>query len=455
MHCRCDRTESGRTSAPIDARMEPESADRSTSTTGSGRRLTLPHRGHAQDDAEQRAAAGEAVDEHDGPGAATASRASRSGAGRRGPARRGRQSAAPVPTAPQSSAAAHAALPAAPNSPMAPLIARHDGSHVPNTVGNRLRLDGVEARGVRGRVHHIDVVRRQPGIVEASRIVRASGSGRDRATRSPAPPRSTAATPRISPRVGPRRGRRLEPEHERAFAHDEPAPLGIERRQPPRERRLGRHHLEAIVRLEERLVDRVDATGDDAPRPVPPATRSTAPTTAARPDASLWLTVTLGPRSLNSRPVRPAAEFPTVLSKSSAGAPVGTAAKQRVQELLGGLAAGRPGAEQHAGCVVAIGIDGRTPRPRAPASSPRPRRRRCDRAGGASSAGSSRSAGSRSSRRRGSSGIRWCRSRGAARFRWTPASSASRKASCDVPNTDTIPMPDTVDGAPHRRVRYH
>ena len=46
-------------------------------------------------------------------------------------------------------------------------------------------------------------------------------------------------------------------------------------------------------------------------------------TIAARPDASLWLTVAFGPRSLNSSPARPAAAFATVLLNSSAGAPAG------------------------------------------------------------------------------------------------------------------------------------
>ena len=52
-------------------------------------------------------------------------------------------------------------------------------------------------------------------------------------------------------------------------------------------------------------------------------TKSVAVAIAARPDASLWLIVTFGPRSLNSRPARLAAALPTVLLKSSAGAATG------------------------------------------------------------------------------------------------------------------------------------
>src|SRR5216684_1309973 len=51
--------------------------------------------------------------------------------------------------------------------------------------------------------------------------------------------------------------------------------------------------------------------------------RLTAVTTAARPEASLWLIVALGPRSLNSRPARLAAALPTVLLKTSPGTPAG------------------------------------------------------------------------------------------------------------------------------------
>src|SRR5260370_8363031 len=51
--------------------------------------------------------------------------------------------------------------------------------------------------------------------------------------------------------------------------------------------------------------------------------RLTAVTTAARPEASLWLIVVLGPRSLNSRPARLAAALPTVLLKTSPGTPAG------------------------------------------------------------------------------------------------------------------------------------
>ena len=50
---------------------------------------------------------------------------------------------------------------------------------------------------------------------------------------------------------------------------------------------------------------------------------STAVTIAPSPELSFWLTVTLGPRSLNSSPARLAGALPTVLLKRSAGAPVG------------------------------------------------------------------------------------------------------------------------------------
>ena len=65
----------------------------------------------------------------------------------------------------------------------------------------------------------------------------------------------------------------------------------------------------------------------------PSRRRSTAVTIAARPDASLWLIVAFGPRSLSSRPARPAAAFPTVLLNSSAGALARTAAEERRQVL--------------------------------------------------------------------------------------------------------------------------
>src|SRR5260370_38662815 len=51
--------------------------------------------------------------------------------------------------------------------------------------------------------------------------------------------------------------------------------------------------------------------------------RLTAVTTAARPEASLWLIVVLGPRSLNSRPARLAAALPAALLKTSPGTPAG------------------------------------------------------------------------------------------------------------------------------------
>ena len=81
---------------------------------------------------------------------------------------------------------------------------------------------------------------------------------------------------------------------------------------------------------------------------------SVAVTIADRLDASLRLIVMLGPRNLYSRPARLAGALPTVLLKSSAGAPAGAAGMKRGEIFGGRLTAGGEGPENHADAVVAL-----------------------------------------------------------------------------------------------------
>ena len=182
--------------------------------------------------------------------------------------------------------------------------------------------------------------------------------------------------------------------------------------------------------------------------------RSTAPTIAARPDASLWLTVTLGPRKRCSRPARLAAALATVLSKSSAGAPDGplrnsasrnccvdpppavhvpSTTPMRSSPSGGDRHAGiverqlRRGDGVDAGAIHAAQLHRRNPRRRIEAGDLGRERR---------------PAAARVEAGDGAMPVR-------------PSSSASRNAACDVPNADTTPMPDTRTGRRTRAVRYH
>ena len=72
----------------------------------------------------------------------------------------------------------------------------------------------------------------------------------------------------------------------------------------------------------------------------PSRIRSTALTTAARPDASLWLTVTFGPRKRCSSPARLAASIGDGAVEEQRGRTRWSVAEQRVEKLLGRSATG-------------------------------------------------------------------------------------------------------------------
>ena len=154
-----------------------------------------------------------------------------------------------------------------------------------------------------------------------------------------------------------------------------------------------------------------------------------------------------GPRSLKSSAARLAAELPTVLSNSSAGALVGPPRNSASRNTC-------------VDCPPAVDVPSTTPtessppsrnrrcrHPRAPASSPRWHRRPSDPGAAASSAGPSpttRKSDERCGQRRPAVGGLERRSSGAMPLR--PSSRPSRNASCDVPNAETTPIPDTITG---------
>ena len=211
---------------------------------------------------------------------------------------------------------------------------------------------------------------------------------------------------------------------------------------------------ESIVRLVVRLGDRVDAACRRRHRPLLPDDRRRSRSRRG-PDASLWLTVTLGPRSLNSRPARLAAELPTVLSKSSAGALRRSAAKERVRDTAASIARRRsrsrarrrsdrrppalrrsprvahrqlrqrPGVD--AGAIDPPQLHRRDPLRRLESGRPAPR---------------------------APSGTRSVSNPFSGAIPLRPASIASRNAACDGPNAETTPMPETRNER-CTRVRYH
>ena len=117
-------------------------------------------------------------------------------------------------------------------------------------------------------------------------------------------------------------------------------------------------------------------------------------TIAARPDASFWLTVTLGPRSLNSRPARLAAAFADGAVEEQRGRAGGPPRKSAVEDT------------RCVACPPAVQVPSTTPRRSSPSSRDRRRRasssaccvggdrvrRRCDPSAAASSAQSTSAA---------------------------------------------------------------
>ena len=159
-------------------------------------------------DAEQRAAAGKAVDEHNRPGrversrgqlsAATAAAIGIRQAGNRRNASRARRTA----TRPRRQRA-----PATPDSPSAPLIDVMTVRDAAEQRGQRRGLRRIERRRrVRRGIDHVDILRRQPGIVErqpsscgpAPRALSARRSGARRRPRRPCRGSRRARAPSIA-----------------------------------------------------------------------------------------------------------------------------------------------------------------------------------------------------------------------------------------------------------------
>ena len=183
-----------------------------------------------------------------------------------------------------------------------------------------------------------------------------------------------------------RRIRPLQPQADGALAEHEPARDGVERRQPGRKHRVGRHHARSDRAPCRTFRRRHRRRRRSAPTRRLPAADPRLSTIAARPDASLWLTVMFGPRRRCSSPTMLAAEFATVLSNSSAGAAAGPWRNSASRNFC----VDPPPAVQvpsiDAAAIVAVGGNRRCRRHRAPASSPPPRTRRCDPCAASSSA---------------------------------------------------------------------
>ena len=144
---------------------------------------------------------------------------------------------------------------------------RDDGARLRRTARQRRRLrqrSSVARRVGRG-IDDVDIRRREPGVLERQphRAYERLGSSGQALSGTAALDAADAENLAVPPRPA-RRMPALQPEADAAFAEHEPVARGVERRQPGREHRVGRHHAEAIVRLEEGLEDGVDAAGDES-----------------------------------------------------------------------------------------------------------------------------------------------------------------------------------------------
>ena len=169
-------------------------------------------------------------------------------------------------------------------------------------------------------------------------------------------------TKNLAARPGPS-DRRLEPENEAAFAHHQSGSLAVERRQPARECPVRRHDLEAIVRLEDGLVDRVDATGNH--RRGPALAQKINGGHNRRKTRRLFVTerhVRTTQLEVQRREARGGVADSAVEQKR--GRPGRPAAKQRLEEQLSRLSTGRRRTQHHANRVIASVAN----RPRASAS---------------------------------------------------------------------------------------
>ena len=287
-----------------------------------------------------------------GPGAAIGSRAQsqRRGAGvgldQSGNRRHG-------PTRPQRSAAAHAALPEAPDSPSAPFTDVTTGEAPANTSAMRTRLDGIE------RAWHSPMRRpRRLSPARARILEREPHRPRERLRAIGQAFTGTAALDAATPRIAPR-GVRCAASGS-SHRPKAPSPMtnparsasnGASRREnaPPR-----RHDLEAIVRLVERFEERVDAAGDQRGR-APLAQQIDRTDEGGQARRFLVAHGDVRAAQLELEPGQPGSRIADRAVEQQGRRGGGTAAKERIEKLLRRLATGRPRAEQHAGVVVALG----------------------------------------------------------------------------------------------------